>query len=339
MLIYSQAPTRVDLAGGTLDIWPLYLFHKNSQTINFAINCYAHCRLTPRRDKTIEFISRDLKRRESFPSLDILHATKKFRLPLLARLAIAFAPLDGFTLETESDSPAGAGLGGSSALNIAVCGALNRFVGWKLSPEKLIELARNVEAQVLGVPTGEQDYYSAVNGGIQAIFLGTHGVQAATLGVDRRELSGRVILCYTGQTRNSGINNWEVMKAHLDGNRSVIRQFDSIASIANELRMAIEDRAWKEVAQLIHLDWKARKKNYPGITTPTIEALISVARRNGGLAAKACGAGGGGCVLFLIEPEAKHRVETALRQAGARLMPFEIAESGLQVRQRELRQH
>ena len=91
MILHSQAPTRVDLAGGTLDIWPLYLFHENSQTLNVAIQCYARCRLTLRPDKAIHLISRDLGREEHFPSLDALTKTRKFRLPLLARLVIAFA--------------------------------------------------------------------------------------------------------------------------------------------------------------------------------------------------------------------------------------------------------
>ncbi len=330
-IFHSQAPVRVDLAGGTLDIWPLYLFHKNSQTVNFAINYHARCRIAPRRDKTIELISRDLKRRESFPSLEAISKAKKFRLPLLARLVMAFEPEGGFTMETDSGSPAGAGLGGSSALNIAVCGALSRFTGKKYAPPKLIELARNVEAQVLGVPTGEQDYYSAMHGGIQAIALTPHGVRHERLAVKDSELSARVILCYTGHSRNSGINNWEVMKAHLDGDRSVIRQFNRIASIASEMRRALEEADWKEVAKLVRLDWEARKKNHPGIATAGIERLIAAARRHGARAAKACGAGGGGCVLFLIEPEARSKIEVALQQEGARLMPLQIAGRGLMV--------
>jgi D-glycero-alpha-D-manno-heptose-7-phosphate kinase len=331
MTIESQAPTRADLAGGTLDIWPLYLFHKNSQTINFAINYHARCRITPRPDPGIEFISRDLGRHESFPSTAALAKTKKFRLPLLARLVMAFEPQGGFTMETDSGAPAGAGLGGSSALNIAVCGALHRFTGHRFAPAKLIELARNVEAQVLGVPTGEQDYYSAMHGGIQAVRLSPHGVRSEKLAVRSRDLSARAILCYTGQSRNSGINNWEVMKAHLDGDRRVIRQFDRIASLASEMRQALEEGDWRETAKILRLDWEARKRNYPGITTPRIERLISVARRRGALAAKACGAGGGGCVLFLAEPEARQRVETALREAGARMMPLKVAARGLEV--------
>ncbi|MBI2817617.1 MAG: GHMP kinase [Acidobacteria bacterium] len=332
-ILESGAPARVDLAGGTLDIWPLYLFHKDSQTINFAINCFAHCRLTPRRGSKIDLISHDLRRRETFPSFQSLASAKKFVLPLLARLVIAFNPVGGFTLETDSESPAGAGLGGSSALNVAVCGVLSRFAGQSVSGSKLVEIARNVEAQVLRAPAGEQDYYSALNGGVQAIVMGPRGVRAEPLKMNTTELSDRIVLCYTGHSRNSGINNWEVMKAHLGGKRSVIRQFDRIARGAGEMHRAIEKQDWAAVAELINLDWKARKRNYPGITTPHIERLIAAARRQGSLAAKACGAGGGGCVLFLIPPDARQRVEETLRQHGARVMCVQVAPRGLQVKQ------
>ena len=347
----SQAPTRVDLAGGTLDIWPLYLFHENSQTINVAIQCYARCRLTPRRDRTIRLISRDLRREERFPSLGALVKARKFRLPLLARLVMAFAgaggyrppglyrttgknacPTSGFTLETDSDSPAGAGLGGSSSLNIAICGALAQFTGRRLSRQKLIEIAGDVEAQVLGVPTGVQDYYAAARGGIQAIRLTPGGNVSERLAVNRAEMAARGVLCYTGESRNSGINNWEVMKAHIDGNRAVVRHFDRIAAIAVDMRSALERNDWEETARLLNQEWEARKQNHPRITTPGIERLIRAARRNGARAAKVCGAGGGGCVFFLCEPGTKRNVETALRRAGARVIPFAVAERGLTVR-------
>ena len=331
MLLHSQVPARVDLAGGTLDIWPLYLFHPGAQTINFAINCYARCRVSVRRDKVIEMISHDLRRRESFPSFQTLKKAKRLRLPLLGRLVMAFEPTTGLTIETDSEAPAGSGLGGSSALNIAICGALGRLSGKRMPATKMIELACNVEAQVIGIPTGEQDYYSAVYGGLQAIHLTPHGVQAEKLPVDAHELSARFVLCYTGQSRASALNNWEVFKAHVDGKNGVIRHFDRIAAIAGAMRQVLLEKDWKQVATLLDQDWQARKKNYPGITTAKIERLIATARRHGALAAKACGAGGGGCVVILVEPEAKLKVEEALRRMGARILLFHVEHRGLRV--------
>src|SRR5262249_32658837 len=163
------------------------------------------------------------------------------------------------------------------------------------------EVARNVEAQVLGVPTGEQDYYAAMYGGLQAVCLTPFGIHAEKLALHEKELAARVTLCYTGQSRNSGINNWEVMKAHINSERRVIAEFDSIAAIAADMRAALEEQDWRRVTRLLRQDWEARKKNHPGITTPGIERLIATAQRNGARAAKVCGAGGGGCVIFLSE--------------------------------------
>jgi D-glycero-alpha-D-manno-heptose-7-phosphate kinase len=144
-------------------------------------------------------------------------------------------------------------------------------------------------------------------------------------------MAARGVLCYTGESRNSGINNWEVMKAHIDGNRTVVRHFDRIAAIAAAMRPAIEQNDWKETARLLNQEWEARKRNHSGITTPGIERLIQAARRSGAKAAKVCGAGGGGCVFFLCEPGTKRDVETALRRAGARVIPFAVAPRGLTV--------
>jgi len=110
-----------------------------------------------------------------------------------------------------------------------------------------------------------------------------------------------------------------------------MRQFDRVAAVAVEMRRALESRDWSRTARLLNLDWEAHKKSHPGITTPRIERLVAVARKQGALAAKACGAGGGGCVLFFVDPENRQRVESALAQKGARLLPSQISTTGLEV--------
>ncbi len=332
MKIITRAPTRVDLAGGTLDIWPLYLFHEDSQTINFATTLYAGCTIEPRRDKRIHLESRDLAAKESFSSVAALIKADSYKLPLVSRLIRFFVPAQGFTLVTESEAPAGAGIAGSSAMNIATCGALNEFTGAGFSKEKLLEIARNVEAQVIRVPTGDQDFYPAAYGGVNAIRLTPGGVVREEVKVDNDALLRRVVLAYTGAPRESGINNWEVMKAHIDGNKRVIKNFDRIAEISRALRAALERQDWDDVGGLIQAEWANRKKNAPGITTPFIERLTKVAARNGGISAKVCGAGGGGCVLFFVKEGAKARVVQALAAENARVLPTGISPQGLTVR-------
>src|SRR5260370_20415023 len=116
MIIESKAPTRVDFAGGTLDIWPLYLFHPSAVTVNAAISLYASCVIETNDpgDSRIKLVSRDIKCEESFPSFPALVKAKRYRLPLLAEITKFFHPQGGFTLTTDSEAPAGAGIGGSS---------------------------------------------------------------------------------------------------------------------------------------------------------------------------------------------------------------------------------
>src|ERR1700722_3045155 len=90
--IIAQAPCRADLAGGTLDLWPLYLFHPGALTLNFALDILTTCRITPLRGKSIHLRSVDTRREQHFASLDELCKATRLRLPLAARLVQFFAP-------------------------------------------------------------------------------------------------------------------------------------------------------------------------------------------------------------------------------------------------------
>ena len=125
--IVAQAPCRADLAGGTIDLWPLYLFHPGALTLNFAVNILTTCRVTPLRGTGIHLRSLDTKREEYFASFEELQNAKRFRLAISVRLLQFFAPKEGALIETDSESPAGAGISGSSALMIATTAALARF--------------------------------------------------------------------------------------------------------------------------------------------------------------------------------------------------------------------
>ena len=331
--VSAKAPCRVDLAGGTLDIWPLYLFHRGAVTVNFAVNRYASCTVEVRRDARIVLRSLDLEGEESFPSLRALAAAAQYRLPIPALLVRYFAPTVGLTITTHSEAPAGAGISGSSALMIALTSALHRLhVAPRLPLETIRVLAQNVEAQVIRVPTGCQDYYPALYGGVSAIELTEAGIFRKPLAVDLDDLNERIVLAYTGAPRQSGINNWQVMKAHIDGDRAVRRNFDHIAGIAAGMRGAVERGDWKEIARLLREEWANRRKNAPGISTPLIDRLIQVTRKAGATGAKVCGAGGGGCVFFLVEHGARDRVAAAITREGGQVLPVRVAPRGVQVR-------
>jgi D-glycero-alpha-D-manno-heptose-7-phosphate kinase len=330
MPIRSSAPTRIDLAGGTLDIWPLYLFHEQAQTLNAAISLRAHAEILPRTDGRLRLESIDTNAWLDAGSWRELRDAQI--LPLLSRLAYFFRA-ENLTLITRGESPAGAGIAGSSALNVAVCGALARWSGADIDGETLLTIAQNVEAQVIHVPTGLQDYRPAYYGGIAAVELAPRAVTRVALSVDPAELQRRVVLCYTGAPRNSGTNNWDIFKRHIDGDRHVFDCFERIGAATADVRQALTKGDWAGVAHHISREWEARKQLAPGVTTPTIDALIAGAMTAGARAAKVCGAGGGGCLFCVADPEDVPAVKQALASGGARVLDYHIETDGLLVEQ------
>jgi D-glycero-alpha-D-manno-heptose-7-phosphate kinase len=324
--IETSAPTRIDLAGGTIDIWPLYLFHPGAQTINAAISVRARARLESRTDTRIVLRSEDTG--VTVEADDPAALRHEPRLRLLSLLA-AFFSARGVTLTTTSESPAGAGLAGSSALNVAVCAALAEWKREHYEPEALLQVAMNVEAQTIRVPTGLQDYRPALYGGLAALELEVDGIHRVPLDVDLRELNRRIVLCYTGEPHFSGTNNWEITKKHIDGDTHVFDCFERIRDTAAAMRIALVKGDWDATGRAIAEEWENRKRLAPGVTTPLIEDLIARARGAGAAAAKVCGAGGGGCLFCYGPPEAAADIRAALLAGGARLIDFTFERHGL----------
>jgi len=325
--IDSSAPTRIDLAGGTYDIWPLYLLHDKAQTINVAIGLRAYCTITTRRDYEIHLHSDDTGAHVVATDPAALDVDE---LPLVARLVRHFG-VRGLDVSTRSDSPVGAGIAGSSTMAVAVIGALAAWTGRTLSDDAVFELAMNVEAQVIKVPTGAQDYRSAYYGGVSAIELGITGVQRVELSVDARAIEQRLVLAYTGASRNSGINNWDVMVRRINGDAGVTAAFEAIRRAAAGVRTALEASDWSGLAAAVNAEWQARKDLAPGVTTPEIDHLLERARFAGATAGKVCGAGGGGCLVCLVEPDRRAAVEASLAANGATILSCSIEARGLVV--------
>jgi D-glycero-alpha-D-manno-heptose-7-phosphate kinase len=326
VIIRASAPTRIDLAGATLDIWPLYLHHLEAQTLNVAITIRAHCWIKTAEEGGIRIQSLDTGQ-----TIRLKHESELLNGNelILIRKILHFFKMEDVEVVTRSDSPIGAGIAGSSALNVALCASAARWKEKSYSPEELLQIAMNLEAQAIKVPTGAQDYRPAYYGGVSAIEFGVAGLHRVALDLNFVELERRLILAYTGSSRQSRVNNWTVMKAHLDGDSKVFAHFEQIRDIALSMRQALLSSDWTAVGQLMTAEWEARKQLTPGITTETIEQLIFNAQEAGALGAKICGAGGGGCLVCLAESSAVQNVEKALTNSGAEVLKCAIDTEGL----------
>jgi D-glycero-alpha-D-manno-heptose-7-phosphate kinase len=147
-------------------------------------------------------------------------------------------------------------------------------------------------------------------------------------------LERRIVVCYTGEPRLSGINNWEMFKNHIDGDPTLFQLFEGIRDSGREMRVALGAGDWGRVADVMRAAYPNRKRLAPNITTPHMETLVETALRSGALAAKVCGAGGGGCIAFLCEEGARESVEAALvAEEGAQVLAWNFARDGLIVRE------
>ena len=330
MLIESSAPTRVDLAGGTIDIWPLYLFHPGAATVNFATSLRAYCQIQTRDDGRIVLESRDRKVAFETNLAALEDLIREERLELISKLVHFFKPTTGFHLLANSQAPAGAGMGGSSALAIACIGALNRLVGNRYEERKFITIAANIETTVIRVPAGFQDYYGAQYGGASCIHFRADGIEREAIKINEAKLEERIAICYTGEPRLSGTNNWDIFKRHIDGDSQLFELFDGIRDSALSLREALLADDWAAVSETMRAGYPRRKLLAPGVTTPQMERLVEKALANGAEAAKVCGAGGGGCIAFLCAAGRRADVERALNgEDGAEVLDWKFSREGL----------
>lgn len=323
-----RAPVRADLAGGTLDLWPLYLFHPGSRTVNVAISYYAESEVCENSGAAIEIHLTDQQYRQSYESLQEMSTDPK--AALLHRLLEHFK-LSGIRITTRTDAPRGSGLGGSSALAITLVRALSEMAGQPIEGEDLIFLVRDLETRLLGVPAGIQDYYPPVYGGLASLHLNPGKPVRHALQTSIADLSAHMVMHYTGIAHFSGTNNWQLYKRQIEGKKKVQKGFDVIAAISIEMERALEAGNFEAAGTALGKEWAARKALVEGISTPEIETAIAVATAAGAWAGKVCGAGGGGCIVFLTPPERREAVVAALATAPGRVLDAAPVAHGLTV--------
>ncbi len=345
MKVSAIVPTRIDLAGGTLDVYPLYLFEDGGLTVNAAVNIYGHVTVEERPDARIYIHSEDTGAEETFASLAEMPMGGD--LDLVKRALRFYRPHCGLNVTLRSEAPRGSGLGASSALLMALSSALNEIENLGLSKDRIIDLGANIEAQVIGIPTGKQDYFPPLFGGVCSIWFDVDGHRLERLDEGNDlivRLNERLILTFTNINRFSGVTNWAILRRYIEKEGDTVAHLRRIKEVARALRQSLvasdrsaerSRRSLDEFAHLLAVEWENRKALAEGVTTPEIDAMIAAAEAKGARASKLCGAGGGGCMITYAEPENVPAVREALVEAGATLMPFRIVPEGIRLEIRD----
>jgi D-glycero-alpha-D-manno-heptose-7-phosphate kinase len=326
-VVEATAPTRIDLAGGTLDIWPLYLFHPGAVTVNVAIDRRAWCRVETG-VSGVRIESKDTLAKAE--GRDVGEVLAGGSLALVAHILRALGIETGVRVVTQSRVPAGSGLGGSSALAVTIAAAASAAFGRPLDADALWPVVRDAEAQAIAVPTGIQDYLAAIHGGVLGIELRPGSVAVERTGADPARVEECLLLVDAGATRFSGINNWDVFKGQIDGDAVVREALAAIVAAARRLKEAFAAGRYGEVPSLLAAEWEARKRLAPGVTTPEVDRIVEAAASAGG-AGKVCGAGGGGMVAVWAPPGRREAAAAAVVAAGFKPVPFRVDLRGLDV--------
>jgi D-glycero-alpha-D-manno-heptose-7-phosphate kinase len=310
-IIEKQGSVRADLLGGTLDIHPINLILPKVYTINIALSLKASVKFNRHSSTGVKVVSHDYQQEYLY---EVKNCTEKMvrdghfkEMNLLMRLLLYWNPtgeqLDGLQIELRSGAPAGSGLGGSSAMAITFMQAVREYLELDLTDAELLQFVINQEAIDLDCgPTGYQDYYPALYGGILALEatpLETVCHQLYSIEL-KEELEQSLTLVYSGKSRFYAINNWEVYKAFFNQDKNVRRGLGNLAELSEQAYQAILNQQYKEFLTLIKQEGLVRRSLFKNIETEEMQLLLQQLKSiDESIALKVCGAGGGGCFLII----------------------------------------
>lgn len=345
MLIRSRAPVRIDFAGGWTDV-ALFAQEKPGYVVNAAINIYSYATVRTRElgptpsdlqheqdleNQSVSIYSsdfdcfveaKDVRKLEYDGNVDLVKAAiRRMNVP------------GGFDMITQSVAPPGSGLGTSASMGVALLGVLAKYAKKYLMQYEVAELASTIEREELGILGGKQDHYASSMGAIN--FMEFHGedVKSSRLQLARDtqlELEKNLVLCYTGKSRLSGNIHKNVTDAFKSGDKHTVGAIDSMKTIAQEMKIALLDGDLEAYGLLMNQNWSNQKRLHSSVTNEEIDMLFDLAMDNGAVGGKACGAGGGGCLLFYCKPEGAHKVRQALEAKGVQIIDFNFDVGGLQ---------
>ena len=334
MYVRARAPLRISLVGGGTDL-PCYYMNCGGAVIAGSVNRYTYVTLAPRDDDyiCISSLDFDVSVKYHVDEEPIYSEALKLAQAAVRRLVPQHSNSHGFDLYIQSDAPAGSGLGGSTALVLAILGAIMKFKDIVLDNPTLAELAYTIERFDLGISGGKQDQYQVTFGGFNLIEFNKEAVLVTPLKLPRvilNDLEHHLVICYTGKTHTSA-NITDKLDEYIRGQRpATVEGLRNLHEMVYGLKDALLQGRLGEMADMLDYAWRLKLQlNPPEVTDPFIDELYEVAKKSGALGGKLLGAGGGGFLLLFCQSNRKRVVREKLEQLGCQFAPFSFVEEGL----------
>jgi D-glycero-alpha-D-manno-heptose-7-phosphate kinase len=337
MLIRSRAPLRLGLAGGGTDVSPFCDEHGGC-VLNATINLYAHATLEPMTDGMVRFSAPDIGENIVLPAIYPLPTDGKLGLHCAVWNRIVrdyhdCKPLS-LRLATHADAPPGSGLGTSSTLVVAIIKAFQEYLSLPLGEYEVAHLAFEVERLDMGLSGGRQDQYAATFGGFNFMeFYADDRVIVNPLRVKNwiiSELEASLVLYFSGASRSSAKIIDDQTRNVSKGSGAALDAMFALKTEAIRMKEALLRGDFTGMTQALNDGWERKKQLSGSITKPAIDAVIIEARAAGAKAAKVSGAGGGGFIMFLTDPEQKVSVMNALKRHPGYMLNAGFCDHGTQ---------
>jgi D-glycero-alpha-D-manno-heptose-7-phosphate kinase len=331
--VRARAPLRLGLAGGGTDLSP-YCDQHGGAILNATIGRYAYAHLSFRRDHQLCFSAHDVDQEDSMPLAAELPLDQGLLLHRAVHNRIVRDYLRGrihaITVTSTVDAPAGSGLGASSALVVALVEAYRAAFNLPLGRYDVARLAYEIERIDLGLAGGRQDQYAAAFGGMNYMdFLPGDRVIVNPLRVSNSflcEFEASLIVCFTGASRASAIIQDQVKAATEHGD--ALEAMHQLKSDALDMKQALLAGNIRHIAEVLNRSWQAKRRTSKSVSNSKVEEIFELGMKNGAVAGKVSGAGGGGFLMFMTDPELRYRLVTALNDYGVAASPVQFTVGG-----------
>jgi D-glycero-alpha-D-manno-heptose-7-phosphate kinase len=242
-----------------------------------------------------------------------------------------FGVRSGIRLSLKSDIPPGSGLGLSGAVTTSLVKLISSYLEQRLSPAEVSRISSEIEIDILGRPIGQQDQYAAAYGGLNFMIFTKKGVEVKPIELDdelMRELESRIMLFYTGASRNSA----NILKKQSEDTRkrsgATFESLLQIRNLAYEMLNTLQLGDLDHFGELLHASWEHKKNVCSDISLPHIDHCYTMARKAGALGGKITGAGGGGFLMFFCDKKARENVRAIMPGLGLQELEVGFSKRG-----------
>jgi D-glycero-alpha-D-manno-heptose-7-phosphate kinase len=337
MTVRARAPLRLGLGGGGTDL-PEFSARYGGVVLNATIDLYAHATIVPLDEPSVRFEAVDLGESASAAAATRLEPDGKLDLHkgVYNRIVADFNGGEPLRLDmkTYSDVPAGSGLGSSSTLIVAMVKAYVEWLNLPLDEYEIAGIAYQIERGDLGLSGGKQDQYAAAFGGFNLMEFGAGDrVIVNPLRIKNWiicELESSLVLYHSGVSRESAAIIDQQSRNITEQDARSLEGLMALKESAITMKESILRGELDAFAAAMERSWHSKKETAERISSPAIETAYEVAIGAGALAGKVSGAGGGGFMMFLVDPTRRIEVMGALEALEGRVYPCHFTKRGVE---------